>query len=178
MIDGLAQACHQLEITLDGSDEETLPCAMNAALSASASPVNPIRRGELRIHNHVHACLLRAHAIVLELISSAFKLPDLSRESAQYLMLAKGEITTESQLRANRILNSLVSLLPANDTIPSSWAESLTIMWPLRMIIRSPAPHPESKNIANLALRRIAYHAGLMQALSSFSRHSRIPIRV
>lgn len=28
---------------------------MNAALSASAYPVHPTRRGELRIHSHVHA---------------------------------------------------------------------------------------------------------------------------
>ncbi|KAJ5718948.1 hypothetical protein N7493_007403 [Penicillium malachiteum] len=167
-IDFIVHECDRLEASLDGSFEVCSPSDKGVSASQSPNPTNITERGKLRLRNHVDACLLRVRSITLELLLDTIGLPDLSDECLDRLILLQGSMIFEAQTRAARILSTIPSLLPEGEAQAPSWAESLRMMWPLRMIIRSSATDNEAKQTATLALRRIAYQVGLMQAVGSF----------
>ncbi|KAJ5630164.1 hypothetical protein N7528_003821 [Penicillium herquei] len=167
-IDFIVHECDRLEASLDGSSKVCSANDRGVSASKSANPTNITERGKLRLRNHVDACLLRVRSITLELLLDPIGLPDLSDESLDHLILLQGSMIFEAQTRAARILSTLPSLLPEGEAQAPSWAESLRMMWPLRMIIRSSATDSETKQTATVALKRIAYQVGLMQAVGSF----------
>ncbi|KAJ5697119.1 hypothetical protein N7488_010803 [Penicillium malachiteum] len=167
-IDFIVHECDRLEASLDRSSKVCSPSERGVSTSQSANPTNITERGKLRLRNHVDVCLLRVRSITLELLLDMLDLPDLSDESLDHLLLLQGSMIFEAQTRAARILSTLPSFLPEGEAQAPSWAESLRMMWPLRMIIRSSATDNEAKQTATLALRRIAYQVGLMQAVRSF----------
>lgn len=162
-IDGLFYACGHRNILLKTPSD-------NGLLFPSESSMDKIetsQSGQLRIRNHVDACLLRVHSIALALL---FKmgLTDISESSAAHIANLQDIISAESRHRAVRVLGTLPCLLPENGNITPSWVESLRVMWPLRMILASPAIESETKQTASLTLERIAHEVGIRQAMGSF----------
>jgi hypothetical protein len=163
-IDGLVYAYDHLKVSLEIFADECISCP-------SESSMDRFQRnhsGQLRIRNHVDACILRVHTIALDLLFNTMGLTDISESSAERIAHLQEIISAESQAKGKRILSTLSCLLPDNGIISPSWAESLRMMWPLRMILASPAIEFETKQAASLALGRIAHEVGIKQAVGSF----------
>jgi len=163
-IDGLVHACGHLKMLLETPAEKGLPFPSENSLEE----IGRSKSGQLRIRNHVDACILRVHSITLELLFDTMGLTDISESSAAHIANLQETVSAESQTKAVRILSTLSCLLPDNGNIIPSWAESLRLTWPLRMILASPAIGSEAKQTASLALRRIAHEVGIRQAVGSF----------
>ncbi|KAJ5106103.1 hypothetical protein N7456_002778 [Penicillium angulare] len=167
-IEQLASTHDHLAVYLDASVEEPPLVSSEPSQQPTVAQIMRSQRGGLRIQNHINACLLLMQSITLELI---FKMPDTSEMptvAAQRIEILQVELFKQSQDRADRILNTVPALLPNEAAVSPGWADSLRIMWPLRMIIRSPAFGIDAKQPAINALRRIAYEMGLLQAVGSF----------
>lgn len=163
-IDGLVYACGYIKTLLETPAEKGLFFPSES----STDEVERSQSGQLRIRNHVDACILRVHSITLDLLFNTMGLTDISESSAARIASLQETISAESQNRAVRILSTLSDLLPNSGNITPSWAESLRMTWPLRMILSSPAIGPETKQTAGLSLRRIAHEVGIRQAVGSF----------
>ena len=119
---------------------------------------------------------MRLHFSILELLFHAAKLPNLPIYLYEDIARRRQVSILQSQVRADRILKTLPIFMPKLSDLPAeeqgarlaNWADSLRLLWQIRLIASSPVVLENQKKAAELALLRTGYEVGIMQALGTY----------
>lgn len=125
---------------------------------------------DLRIRNYIDACFLRLHYSVLELLFHAARFPGHSGNQLKAIAELRDLNIQLSQARADRILSTLHTFLQdaSREISFSNWADSLRLLWQVRLIASSPVLLERQKRVAKSALSTMGHEVGLMQAMGSY----------
>jgi hypothetical protein len=172
----IVRACNDFERSMNDyfGGVLTHPSLNSVAQFAAAEGLKSL--SGLHIRNYIDSCFLRLHYIILELLFHVMQLPGHSISQSEDIARLRRFSIIQSQARADQILMTLPYLLPKQDPRPTeepktciaNWAHGVRLLWPLRLIVSSPVVYERQKTIANLALSRIAYEVGIMQAVGTY----------
>lgn len=130
----------------------------------------------LRIRNYADASFICLYYSILELLYYVAKSSDRPIDQLKEISRLRRLNILQTQARANRILATLPHFLPkpsnvseeAPETGLTNWADSLKLLWQIRVIAFSPVVLESQKRVAESALLRTGYEVGIMQAVSSY----------
>jgi hypothetical protein len=126
----------------------------------------------LHIQNYIDACLLRIDQSMLQLLSHLSEQPGHSTGQLEEIERLRRLTVLQSQGRADRILETVPRLLPPSISnsmgASGNWANSLRLLWPLRLVASSPFLLVRQNASAYSTLARIGYEVGIMQAVGGY----------
>lgn len=168
--------CNDLESRMREKFGPLVPCSLSdlAARPVVSEDHNVIQA--LRIRNYIDATFLRLYYSILELLFHAAKFSGNSIDQREEIGTLRQLHILQSQARADRILATLPIFLPNSSNQPGSdmethranWADSVRVMWNMRLVASSPVLLERQKMAGQSALSRLAYEAGLMQAVGTY----------
>lgn len=170
------QACIDLESRMAEHFGQLAACPLLDPVSIHATAD---RRGlilQYRVRNYVDACFLRLYYSILELLFHAAKSSEISVDQREEIARLRQRHILQSQARADRILTTLPLFLakPSDQSaaeykLPlANWADSMRLLWQIRLIASSPVLLERQKSAAQSALLTMGYEVGLMQAMGSY----------
>jgi len=168
----IIRTCSELEMSINDS--------FNALISFGSSFTAPKTIEEilttsigLYMRTQIDASFLRIDQNLLQLLShlsERFVYPASHMENLRNL---RSVTILQSKRRADRILQTVPYFLPASTSKSASfycgnWANSLRLLWPLRLVASSPFLSASQNASASSHLTRIAYEVGIRQAVGGY----------
>jgi hypothetical protein len=170
------EACNDLERRMSEKFGHLVPCSLSESAAQPAVVDDHRQVQALRLRNYIDATFLRLYYSILELLFHAAKFSDHSMDQREEIGWLRQLHILQSQARADRILMTLQIFLPnpsdqsgaAKGSILANWADSVRLLWQMRVLASSPVLLERQKTAAQSALSRLAHEVGLMQALGRY----------
>lgn len=171
VINGIFEACNELERDMLECFRQIIEYPSTVTTAESVEGVMRITVG-LHMRTQIDACFLRIAQSMLQLLSHLSEHPGHLTNKAEEIERLRRLTILQSQTRADRILETVPRLLPTSVSnsfgANGNWANSLRLLWPLRLVASSPFLLVRQNASASSCLARIGYEVGIMQAVGGY----------